>query len=37
MSTIAFLGRAQGDGGLDHSALLPGVQRLPDVDVSGEA
>jgi 2-hydroxy-3-oxopropionate reductase len=27
--------RAQGDGDLDHSALLRGVQRLSGVDVSG--
>ena len=27
--------RASGDGGLDHSALLRGVQRLSGVDVSG--
>ena len=28
--------RAQGDGGLDHSALLRGVDRLSGVKVSGE-
>ena len=27
--------RAQGDGGLDHSALLRGVERLSGQDVSG--
>ena len=27
--------RAAGDGGLDHSALLRGVQRLSGVEVSG--
>ena len=29
--------RAQGDGDLDHSALLRGVQRLSGVDVSGSS
>ena len=28
--------RAQGDGGLDHSALLRGVERLSGTEVSGE-
>ena len=28
--------RAQGDGGLDHSALLRGVERLSGTDVSGQ-
>jgi 2-hydroxy-3-oxopropionate reductase len=28
--------RAQGDGGLDHSALLRGVERLSGQKVSGE-
>ena len=28
--------RAQGDGGLDHSALLRGVQRLSGAAVSGD-
>ena len=28
--------RAQGDGGLDHSALLRGVERLSGQEVSGE-
>jgi len=29
--------RAQGDGGLDHSALLRGVERLSGTEVSGDA
>jgi 2-hydroxy-3-oxopropionate reductase len=29
--------RAQGDGGLDHSALLRGVERLSGQDVSGDS
>ena len=29
--------RAQGDGGLDHSALLRGVERLSGSEVSGDA
>jgi 2-hydroxy-3-oxopropionate reductase len=29
--------RAQGDGGLDHSALLRGVERLSGRKVSGDA
>jgi 2-hydroxy-3-oxopropionate reductase len=28
--------RAQGDGGLDHSALLRGVERLSGQKVSGQ-